>query len=191
MTAKADTGGIDFEALKSFFTTTLEEQMAPLRETVKELQAKVEATDKMIPKFVPMQNRKNPSGMPKTPAEHVAAMANLKTGETHSDAARSIQVTQNGKRMDQGALAALLESYQPQFAIGDAVRINPDAERLGWAAGRTWGDLLAKEPTNPDGYGVIREIAPFSHRGWMFRVLVKGHTPERGMIFDQHELLHA
>lgn len=180
--------GLDLEVLRSLLKDTMTEEMKPLREEIAELRSKVQEQERATPKFVPMQH-KNQSGMPKTPEEHLRAMANLREGQTREGSIHEIPTTQNGKRMDQGALKALFDSYQPPFQPGDTVRINPDAERLGWPEGKTWGQLLAKAKQNPDGYGVIREIAPFSHRGWMFRARIEGHTGERGMVFDAHELV--
>src|SRR5258707_13393849 len=102
MTAKTE-GAVDLAAIKALFQESLEEQMAPLREAVKTLESKVNDQDRMIPKFVPMANRTNPSGMPKTPQEHLASMAGMKTGETQSATIKSVPVTQNGKPMEQGA----------------------------------------------------------------------------------------
>jgi hypothetical protein len=187
MTQKTESPTADLAAIKAL----LDDALAPMRDEITSLKAKLAETDRMIPKFVPMQNRRNPSGMPQTPSEHAATLGKLRSGETSDGVLRSIPLTQNGKRLDQGALAAMVEAFQPRFQLGDAVRINPEAERLGWAPGRTWAELLATDSKNPEGYGVIREVAPFSHRGWMYRAKVEGHTPERGMIFDEHELLGA
>ncbi len=190
MTPPKEGPGIDLAALKVLFAETLEEQMAPLRETVSQLQDKLAEVDRQTPKMRPMQRQPNPSGMPQTPAEAVAQM--VRSGDRgHDGTARSVMTTINGKPMDQGALKAFMDSFQPEFEAGDAVRINPEAYRLGWPQEQTWNTLLAKGTTNPEGYGTVREILKFSHRGWMYRVKVAEHTPERGMCFDQHELLHA
>lgn len=188
----AEAPALDLAAIKAFFTESLDEQMAPLREELAAVKAQLAEVDRQVPKFIKMPRRDNPSGMPKTPAEHLATMAQMTPGDTTSRSIHSTLVTQNGKRMDQGALAALLENYAPLYGPGDAVRINPAAERLGWTPGKTWAELLAKSPSNPDGYGEVQEVCPFSHRGWMYRVVVKGHSEKpSGMVFDQHELLSA
>lgn len=179
--------GFDLAAFKAL----LDDSMAPIKAELDSLKVQVAEQERRASKFVPMQGRVNPSGMPRSPQEHFASMASTRPGETSTESARSLLTTQNGKRMDQSDLAGILQSFGPAFEKGDQVRINPDAQRLGWAEGKTWGPLLAKDRKNPDGYGVVREIAPFSHRGWMYRVKVEGHTPERGMVFDQHELLGA
>lgn len=188
MTTKAEAPAFDLSALEALF----ERQLAPLKETVAALQKKVDENDAMIPKFVPMQNRKNPSGMPTTPAEKIAAMAGMKPGEIRSDTARSIPVTVNGHPIDADTIAAITRATGAEFLEGEEIRINPTSRRRHSAEGSTWATTLAKAGRNLEGYGVVMEvdnkITPY---GRLYRVRADGHTGERGMNFESHELLRA
>lgn len=134
------------------------------------------------PAFVPMQVAESrPKGIR-------AALAGLAPGQTREGISHQILVNRQGEKLS----STTLRDYPCRFEAGSRVRIDPDSARPGFPEGQTWGDLLAKIPTNPDGIGTVRKIYWLNDAGqWKFSVHVPGLTSARPDGFYDAELLPA
>lgn len=95
--------------------------------------------------------------------------------------------------------AKLPPGYQPIFAPGDMVRVNPDALIYGSVTtkqpeGKTWREVLEKVGLDADlALGEILGIAYIDSETWepKYNVQVRRLTPPQGAGFRESELVYA
>jgi hypothetical protein len=135
-----------------------------------------------MPAFKPMVHTETrPKGIK-------SALADLQPGQQREGVSHQILVTIHGEKVS----GQTLRDYPCRFAAGDAVRIDPSSAREGFPEGKTWGDVLATIPRNPEGYGTVTKIYWLTDSGeWKFSVTVPGLTGARPDGFLDHELLPA
>lgn len=138
--AQAPAPMFDLAALAALVRDTVEASVAPLRDEVAQMRAGQ-------PRFVRLPPAQQPSARAHTyePPEALRKRK-LAKGQSMEQQSRWLDTPQGRQ--------GLPPSSRPIFSPGDLVRLNPDAEIWG-GGGRTWGEVLAKERTNPEGIGEV------------------------------------
>jgi len=214
MASETSAPSLDMKALASLIQDATIQAVAPIRNEIAALTARIEKQEDATPRFTPMEAPEDIA------AARREAIGNAPMGE--SEGTSSYPVTSTGERVD-------MRFMQPRFKAGERVRINASTAREGfprtgdpfpdkwevdthgkkrvtsdwrkWASffpdqpesggefprDVIWGDILARQRSQ--GKGTIRYRKFLSKRGiWKYSVRVNGLTTKDGDGFMETEL---
>jgi hypothetical protein len=148
---------------------------------VNDLTVRVENAERSVPKIAPMEND-SLTGRYGTAME-AARQALGKTGEIDG-VLKQLPQFANSMEVPKDIFAFMT----PKFQIGQRVRINPDAVKMGGV--RTWSEVIGN--TDTTGFGTIRKVTYMTRQGeWKYKVRIPGLTNSLGDGFRESELLPA
>ena len=185
----------DFAALKAMLQDTIREETAPLQAEIANLQKRVVAQEKSVPRFFTEKTER-------TGGDYRQTLADMAQGEAREGSKGRIPMLANGKVLPQ----TVLDMMTPAFQDGESVRLDLDQIRveaspakaatrnspaLEATESKTWGDICAAHNCNGTGH-ILRRLDVLTQYGWLYHVHIDGiHAKDRFQSLPENVLLAA